>query len=88
MQYFSFHFRRTRIPKEEIRCFLLGAPPPIVINVDDEKQEVLEFRDTWDYKAENRSKIPLLSEMLRNHTLPPGIDPTVSRYYLCLLYLE
>lgn len=38
-----------------------------------------EFRDDWDYKSEH-SKIPVLSAIIRNHTLPPTANGTVSRY--------
>lgn len=36
------------------------------------------FRDNWDYHMEP-SKIPLLSDVIRNHTLPPTANGSVNK---------
>lgn len=49
---------------------------------------VEEFRDDWNYRVE-QSKVPLLSSLIRNHTLPPmALSSTVSRYSFLLLNIS
>ncbi|KAJ8970428.1 hypothetical protein NQ317_006553, partial [Molorchus minor] len=35
-----------------------------------------EFGDDWDYKSERNTQIPVLSDIVRNHTLPPTANGT------------
>lgn len=60
---------------------VIGAPAVIVDAVEDD-DEGMVFRDNWDYQMEP-SKIPLLSDVIRNHTLPPTANGSVS----CIIFL-
>ncbi|CAG9816256.1 unnamed protein product [Phaedon cochleariae] len=44
-----------------------------VIEVEEETENV--FRDNWNYKLE-QSRVPVLSNFIRNHTLPPTSNGT------------
>lgn len=49
----------------------------------DAMDEEGSFRDNWDYHMEP-SKIPLLSDIIRNHTLPPTANGSVSCLFIIL----
>lgn len=64
-----------------------ASPVGYTISQENEAEVVItpnkeEFRDDWNYKLQH-SDAPLLSALIKNHTLPPTADgSTVSRYSL------
>lgn len=56
--------------------FVSPGAPTLSVEVVEEEEGV--FRDNWDYQMEP-SRIPLLSDIIRNHTLPPTANGSVSK---------
>lgn len=70
--------------------FLTAVPADsrtVIITAEEGPESEEVFTDNWNYKNLDHSKIPILSSLLKNHTLPPKAEGTVSRYLYVFAYI-